>query len=295
MNFRTDLAIELAEIHKKELFRGVETTARREGGVQIERTRIAAAEAEKIMGKPRGTYITIEAAPFSSSVAPADEEIEILAGEITSLLGNRDGLILVAGLGNADITPDALGPLAVGRVLATRHMTGKTAEAAGLSHLRPVAAVAPGVLGQTGIETSEIIASLCEKIKPSAAIIIDALAAQSLSRLGNTVQLSDTGISPGSGVQNRRRELSCQTLGVPVLSLGVPTVVDACTLSSSLLGQWGKNQEAGKYIAPEGREMMVTPRDVDQMVGRAAEVIAMGINRAMQPELSLTDLRFLVG
>lgn len=294
MNFRTDLAIELAEIHKKELLRGVEATVRREGSVRIERTSVTTAEAEKIMGKPRGTYITIEAAPFSSSVTPADEEVEILAGEITSLLDNRDGLILVAGLGNADITPDALGPLAVGRILATRHMAGKAAESAGLSHLRPVAAVAPGVLGQTGIETSEIIASLCEKIKPSAAIIIDALASRSLRRLGSTVQLSDTGISPGSGVQNRRRELSRRTLGVPVLSIGVPTVVDACTLSSDLLGQWGKAQEADRHIAAESREMMVTPRDVDQMVGRAAEVIAMGINRSMQPELSLEDLRFLV-
>lgn len=294
MNFRTDLAIELAEIHKKDLLQGVEATVRREGSIRIERTRVTTAEAERIMGKPQGTYITIEAAPFSSSVTPADEEVEILAGEIAFLLGSQDGLILVAGLGNADITPDALGPLAVGRVLATRHMTGKTAEATGLSHLRPVAAVAPGVLGQTGIETSEIIASLCEKIKPSAAIIIDALASRSLSRLGSTIQLSNTGISPGSGVQNRRQELSRRTLGVPVLSIGVPTVVDACTLSCDLLGQWGKSQDADKHIPPESREMMVTPRDIDQMVGRAAEVIAMGINRSMQPELSLEELRFLV-
>ncbi|MCI5801083.1 MAG: GPR endopeptidase [Oscillospiraceae bacterium] len=294
MNFRTDLAVELAEIHKKELSEGLETSSRQEGTVRVERTRITTAGAERIMGKPRGTYITIEAAPFSSSVTSADEEAEILAGEIAFLLGGRDGLILAAGLGNADITPDALGPLAVGRILATRHMTGKTAEAAGLSHLRPVAAVAPGVLGQTGIETSEIIASLCEKIKPSAAIIIDALAARSLSRLGNTIQLADTGISPGSGVQNRRRELSRDTLGVPVLSIGVPTVVDGHTLGCDLLGEWGYAREAKRHMAPEGRQMMVTPRDIDQLIKRASEVVAMGINRALQPELSAEEIHFLV-
>ncbi|MDD2955057.1 MAG: GPR endopeptidase [Oscillospiraceae bacterium] len=294
MNFRTDLAVELAEIHKSELPNGIETTVQRDGDIRIERTRITSEAAARAMGKPQGAYITIEAAPFSSSVTPADEEAEILAGEIASLLGHRDGLILVAGLGNADITPDALGPLAAGQILATRHMTGKAAEAAGLSSLRPVAAIAPGVLGQTGIETSEIIASLCQKIKPSGAIIIDALAARSLFRLGNTIQLSDSGISPGSGVQNRRRELSRQTLGVPVLSIGVPTVVDGLTLCLDLLEGQDPPPQCLQSVSPQGREMMVTPRDIDQLVARAAGVVAMGVNRALQPELSPEDIHFLI-
>ena len=169
-------------------------------------------------------------------------------------------------------------------------------KAAQKDQLRPVAAIAPGVLGQTGIETSEIIACLCEKIKPSCVIIIDALAARSLKRLGRTVQLSNTGISPGSGAMNRRRELSRQTLGVPVISMGVPTVADGVTVGCDLLAVEGVDDEeaARALFAPEGQSMLVTPKEVDLLIGRASKILAMAINRALQPGLSQEDLTYFI-
>ena len=163
-----------------------------------------------------------------------EERIQTAAKEIRSLLPEK-GLVLVAGLGNSDITPDDLGPRTANMILATRHISEELARAVGLIGLRPVAVLAPGVLGQTGIETGELLYSIVQRLSPAALIVVDALASRRLDRLGCTLQISDTGISPGSGVGNARPHISRETMGVPVISMGVPTVVDAATLAADLL------------------------------------------------------------
>ena len=186
--------------------------------------------------------------------------------------------MLVAGIGNKDITPDALGPRCAEGIFSTRHITSELAEEIGLDFLNPVCSLATGVLGQTGIETGEIIKSVADAIKPKAVIVIDALAAAGLERLGRTVQITDTGITPGSGVGNKRAEISKNTLGVPVIAIGVPTVVDAVTLARAMTG----NKTATE--SSEAQNMMVTPREIDVMIERAAKLISLCVNCALQPE-----------
>ena len=226
--------------------------------------------------------------PIGGPVNPADEVTHLLAEELRRMLP-PEGMVLVVGLGNAQITPDALGPLTVRQILATRHIPAQLAEQTGLSGLRPVAAIAPGVLGQTGIETGEIILSIVRDLSPAAVVAVDALAAGSPERLGCTIQLSDSGISPGSGVLNARKELSRQSLGVPVLSLGIPTVVDGGTLVCGLLGC-----EDESRVPEEARAMMVTPRDVDALIERGANHLSLALNAALQPQLSLEEISYLV-
>ncbi len=226
--------------------------------------------------------------PIGGPVNPADEVTHLLAEELRRMLP-PEGMVLVVGLGNAQITPDALGPLTVRQILATRHIPAQLAEQTGLSGLRPVAAIAPGVLGQTGIETGEIILSIVRDLSPAAVVAVDALAAGSPERLGCTIQLSDSGISPGSGVLNARKELSRQSLGVPVLSLGIPTVVDGGTLVCGLLGC-----EDESRVPEEARAMMVTPRDVDALIERGAKHLSLALNAALQPQLSLEEISYLV-
>ena len=296
MNYRTDLAIELAQQLGDAVSQDYQTIQKKEDGTEIYHTRILTPEGERQFGKPAGDYITVEVVPFSDSVTDSAREAEVLARQITSLLPRPDGLVLVAGLGNLAITPDALGPKVVHGILATRHLAGEWKRVAKTDHLRPVAAIAPGVLGQTGIETSEIIACLCEKINPCCVILIDALAARSLKRLGRTVQLSNTGISPGSGAMNRRKELSRQTLGVPVVSIGVPTVADGVTVGSDLLAVEGiEDAEAARTLfAPEGQSMLVAPKEIDLLIDRASKILAMAINRALQPGLTQQQIGYFV-
>ncbi|MEG1996698.1 MAG: GPR endopeptidase, partial [Oscillospiraceae bacterium] len=163
----------------------------------------------------------------------------------------------------------------------TRHVLNGVSSSNGLNSLQSVSAIAPGVLGQTGIETSQIIRSICNEIKPSCVIVIDALASKSISRLGRTIQISNTGISPGSGVQNSRSELSKKTLGVPVICVGVPTVVDMATIAKDILGV-GETEN--------GENMMVTPREIDLVIEHAAKTVAFSVNLALQPSLTLQDL-----
>ena len=209
----------------------------------------------------------------------------------------QEGTVLVAGLGNESITPDALGPKCLSLLLSTRHIKKELAKSLGLVPLRPVAGIVPGVLGKTGIETAEIIEAVAKKIEPCALIVVDALASRKLSRLGTTVQLTDTGISPGSGVGNTRTEISAKTLGIPVVAIGVPTVVDGATLAFDLLESAGADaQSAIKRLSDSGNErfMMVTPKEIDLVIERAAQLIAMGINSAMQREMALEDIIAIV-
>jgi spore protease len=293
MPYRTDLAAEADALTKDRLPDGVEQENAATGTLAIQRVHIASETGAEAVGKPVGRYITVTAQPFSSASELTEEEISAIAGEIAAMLP-QEGAILVVGLGNNDITPDAIGPRTVHQVLATRHIGQELAKESGLEGIRAAAAVAPGVLGQTGIETSEILRALVEEISPAAVVVVDALAARSVSRLGRTIQIADTGISPGSGVMNTRKELSKASLGVPVVSVGVPTVVDASTLAGDLLSDHG-GEPRSDLFQPEGRAMMITPREIDVLIGHACKTLALAINKALQPQMSLEELAYLAG
>ncbi len=291
MIFRTDLAVEAREglrTRKK----GFEQTEETHGSCKITRIRVNGEEGKQI-GKEPGTYVTVEVPPITDYIDMTDERVELLSKEIAALLP-REGLVLVAGLGNREITPDALGPDTAALVLATRHIKGELARVTGLTGLRPVAVVSPGVLGSTGMETSEFLQAVAHGFSPSVIVAVDALASRSLARLGCTVQLSDAGISPGEGVGNARPRIGRDTLGIPVVSVGVPTVVDAETLAFDLFGGDSEKTERSKSkVTPRGAQMVVTPREVDLLVGRAAKMTAMALNRALNPSLSVEDLMML--
>ncbi len=292
MIFQTDLALEKQEALQDEAVRGVLHAVKQDGEVRITTICVRNEKGAEALGKPKGTYVTLESAvpltdrPLLSSLR------RTLSAELLKLLPDH-GTILVAGLGNESITPDALGPRAARRLFATRHINGEIARVTGFHDLRPVAALCPGVLGQTGIETAEILESVVRGIEPAAVIVIDALSSRRLSRLGTTVQLTDTGLSPGSGVGNKRAEISLRTLGVPVIAIGVPTVVDGATLIADWLDSYGIDPRSTPEFDRESF-MMVTPKEVDLLIDRAAEVVAMGINCALQPSLDEQELLELV-
>lgn len=280
MNGRTDLALEAAAVCGEA--EGIEQTVEQTEGVTVTRTVIRSPQAAQRLGKPLGQYITVEVPPLSDDEKRLEQHARRIAQELTALLP-AEGAVLVAGLGNAAITPDALGPQAADMVLATRHIQGEWARSLGLDDLRPVAVFPAGVLGKTGVESGELVRGLCRALAPAAVIAVDALAARSLSRLGCTVQLCDTGIAPGSGVGNNRRALTRELLGVPVIGMGVPTVVDAATLAQEVSGAPAADRQAAA-------RMIVTPREVDVMVRRAARLVAMTINAALQPAYSPVEL-----
>jgi spore protease len=293
MIYRTDLALELAQGLDEDAC-GIESRMIKKGEATITYIRVLDEIGEKLVGKPKGKYITLEIPPLSDSPSAPDENTETLAEEIISLLPPK-GTVLVVGLGNTEITPDALGPLAASRTLATRHINEELKRVTSLTKLRSTAVLAPGVLGQTGIESAEIIEGIVNLIKPVAVIVIDALASKSLARLGCTVQICDTGISPGGGVGNRRPQINHEVLGVPVIAIGVPTIVDAATIAADLLSPSEDDyNEVRDYVAPRGAEMMVTPREIDLLVDRAARLVSMAINRALHPAYSTEALAELL-
>lgn len=279
---RTDLAVEATALRS----RGGIT--KRERGEHFSVTEIELHDDRHAdtAGKRKGRYITLESRSLGRSVPQFADMAEELGRELGSLLPST-GAVLVLGLGNRDITPDALGPQAAARILATRHLRETLgAEDAFFASLRPVSVLAAGVLGQTGIEAAELTASLVKRLDAKAVIAIDALACAELHRLGTTVQLSDTGIAPGSGVQNRRKELSRDTLGVPVIAVGVPTVVDLHTVTQAM------TDAAPRADAPN---LMVTPRNIDALTQNAARLIACGVNLALHPQLDLETVEQMTG
>lgn len=292
---RTDLALEAALEHATSLPAGVQMKETTQAGVTITHVQVTDAAGAKQLGKPVGQYYTFEGQAFYHPDPQIEETAQVLAEHLGQLL--PEGPILVVGLGNPHITPDALGPMAVDHILATRHISAHgTPENELLAKLRPVASLAPGVLAQTGVETGEIVASLVKEIKPVAVVAIDALASRSLARLGRTIQLADSGIAPGSGVQNRRMSLDQETLGVPVFALGVPTVVDGSTLAADLLRyppQEEPDTDLRQLFEPDGQAMMVTPREIDLLVERAAETVSLALNIALQPTLSIEEINAL--
>lgn len=289
MQLRTDLAIELENIEKES--DGVIYKKGEKNGLKITNITIDKEEQSKKYNKPCGEYVTVELPPLTDNSWCDQEKIEVIA-EIIRMLIPNDGLALVVGLGNTSITPDALGPKAASQIFATRHISGELARSAGLDSLRPVAAIAPGVLGQTGIETTEIIRSISNSIRPSVIIVIDALASREVSRLGCTVQISNTGISPGSGVGNERPLIDKNKIGVKVVSIGVPTVVDAMTLAFDLCNNNGVSIE--EKVEPRGEQMIVTPREIDLLIERASKLISLSLNSALQTVLSIEDIMSLV-
>ena len=281
MDIRTDLAVE--SISADVLPESVQIHKR---GKSFHITEIDISDNSCLdsIGKGKGRYITLEGSSlscFSEDYRPMAEE---LAGELERIL--PAGEVLVIGLGNNDITPDAVGPQTASKVLATRHFEQErsTAEEQFLTSLRRVSTFSGGVMGQTGIETAEIVKAIASELHPAAIIAVDALACTDISRLGTTIQITDTGISPGSGVSNQRKELSEKIFGIPVIAVGVPTVVDMHTIVRSL---------TGKNISSKLPNMMVTPRDIDRLTERASQLLAFGINLALQPSLSFDDVRGL--
>lgn len=287
MEPRTDLALEKREILGKKEPEGVESSEFSEGGVSFTKIKIINKKGSKILGKPIGTYITAEIPQLMKNPINDEETIEAIANQLRNLIP-KNGAVLVAGLGNTDITPDAVGPKSVSMVLATRHIDKSLSEEIGLGELRSVAGFIPGVLGRTGLEAAESVKGIAASIEPSAVIVVDALAARRLSRLGTTVQISDTGIIPGSGVGNARKEITERSVGVPVISVGVPTVVDVGTLVNDLTGSKSK-------LSEENRNMIITPREIDIVIERASELIGMAINKALQPDVSVDEMMMLVG
>lgn len=274
MQFRTDLAMEAA----------VDAGMYKQQAEEMELCTLdlTVEEAARI-GKTAGRYITATLPPLTDDERDLEKKAIILGKQLRHLLPTS-GSVLVVGLGNEAITPDALGPRCASMVLATRHIQGEFARSVGLENLRPTVVLKPDVLGNTGLESSEMVRGVCRVVKPDAVIAVDALAARSVARLGCTVQLSDTGISPGSGVGNNRKALNRETLQLPVIGVGVPTVVDAGTLARDLTGS---EQRA---VSPRGAEMMVTPREIDLMIARAARLLAMTIHAALQPTYSPLEL-----
>ncbi len=294
MLLRTDLAIEAKEISGEENTGGVNTYEKRCGILKINRMEILTQSAAQRLNKSKGNYITIEGMPLTDNYREVPEQIKIISEEIRSLIP-QEGSVLVVGLGNINITPDALGPKSMSVVLATRHLTGELMRSTGLDCLRPVAVISPGVLGQTGIETGELITGLVKHLKPSVIIAVDALASRSLSRLGCTIQISDCGISPGAGIGNNRLRLDKDTIGIPVIGIGIPTVVDAATLATDLISSNNnRREELKRSVSPRGERMIVTPSEIDLLIERASQLIGMAINCAVQNKISIKDIFSLV-
>lgn len=318
---RTDLAIEMHEYltETAQEISGADVSESEKNDIKITTIKIETDEASSSLGKPKGNYITIEMPDILTSEKEEYEKMcQALAEELRGLLSlKKDDTVLVVGLGNWNITPDSLGPDVVSKLMVTRHLFTYIPDQIS-DNLRSVSAISPGVLGITGMETGEIIKGVCEKINPACVIAIDALASRSLERISKTVQLCDTGISPGAGVGNKRKELSVNTLGVPVIAIGVPTVIDAQTIAKDTFSESIRNvlkktdnntdkykalysfiengeENLSNYIPENMSGFIVTPKDVDSMIDKTAKILANGINLALHEDITLDDVEAFIG
>lgn len=291
---RTDLALEARELWQESAqetteLPGVKATEEQRGNFKVSTVEILNEQGEKALCKPVGSYVTLELDALVRREENAfSDAAMLLAEELQKMmkLGEAES-VLIAGLGNSAITPDAVGPETVGFVMVTRHLKEKMPEQ--FEAFRPVAAVRAGVLGTTGMESADLIAAVAERLSPDCVVAVDALASRRMDRLCRTVQLSDTGIVPGSGVGNSRAALNRQTLGVPVIAVGVPTVVDAATLAAELAERAGVSGLEGKDMGDDGN-MIVTPRDIDRSVKDISKLIGYGLNLAMHDGLTVADV-----
>lgn len=298
---RTDLAME--NLDGENGLPGTDVHHWENGDIQITEVIIRTDEAARQLGKSRGTYLTLECRLLSEHDPDARMAMANLLGEELGrlIVPKKDAPVLVIGLGNRSVTPDALGPAVIDKTLVTRHMLGSAYTHADMNS---VCAVAPGVLGVTGIETVEMAESLVQKLKPSAVLCVDSLAARDSGRIGCTVQISNTGIQPGSGVGNHRKALTRESLGVEVIAVGIPTVIYAATLAKDaftlLAGKAGANEDAlsameRDLLETELGNMIVTPRDIDMIISNCAMMIAEGINHALHPGLSTQEIAQMMG
>ena len=311
INFNTDLAVERNDIYRKannieNNIEGIETEEEKvDEDIKITRVKVLNENGENAIGKKVGNYITID---INNLKIAGEEQIqkasEALTKELKELLKKHieeQEPLLVVGLGNLYVTPDALGPKVVQDIDVTRHILQYMPEALD-KNTRPVSAISPGVLGTTGIETLEILKGIVDNIKPKLLIIIDALASRSIERISSTVQIADTGIIPGAGVGNTRKELSIETLGIPVVAIGIPTVVEAATIAADSLDLFiqkvqeqaksndflNQLQEEDKYemikevLAPNDYNFIVTPKEIDELIENMKDIVARGINFATQ-------------
>ena len=289
MAFRTDLAVEAIENHKTAAaLPHVRQSDRTLEGFAVHEVRILSEDAAREIGKPQGRYLTLE---LDALIRREEDAFPRACKALSTLLREllphpNDGPVLIAGLGNRMITPDAIGPQTADHVIATRHLVAQSP--AIFADWRPVSALAPGVLGQTGVETGEVICGVLDRVRPAAVIAVDALAAGRLSRLLRTVQLADTGITPGAGVGNARAALNKETLGVPVIAVGVPTVVDGATLAHEISSQLG--QPACEALDDLSQPVMITTRDIDREVADISRMIGYAVNMALHPRLSVADI-----
>ena len=289
MAFRTDLAVEAIENHKTAAaLPHVRQSDRTLEGFAVHEVRILSEDAAREIGKPQGRYLTLE---LDALIRREEDAFPRACKALSTLLRElmphpNDGPVLIAGLGNRMITPDAIGPQTADHVIATRHLVAQSP--AIFADWRPVSALAPGVLGQTGVETGEVICGVLDRVRPAAVIAVDALAAGRLSRLLRTVQLADTGITPGAGVGNARAALNEKTLGVPVIAVGVPTVVDGATLAHEISSQLG--QPACEALDDLSQPVMITTRDIDREIADISRMIGYAVNMALHPHLSVADI-----
>ena len=289
MAFRTDLAVEAIENHKTAAaLPHVRQSDRTLEGFAVHEVRILSEDAAREIGKPQGRYLTLE---LDALIRREEDAFPRACKALSTLLREllphpNDGPVLIAGLGNRMITPDAIGPQTADHVIATRHLVAQSP--AIFADWRPVSALAPGVLGQTGVETGEVICGVLDRVRPAAVIAVDALAAGRLSRLLRTVQVAETGIRRGAGVGNARAALKKETLGVPVSAVGVPTVVDGATLAHEISSQLG--QPACEALDDLSQPVMITTRDIDREVADISRMIGYAVNMALHPHLSVADI-----
>jgi len=323
LNFRTDLAVEAKDMYVRENKREIEGVTIEEetvGEIKTTKVKIETEEAGEKLGKPIGNYITID---FPQLIfyegETMDEVAKILDKCLSELIDLKDEkLILVVGLGNWRITADSLGPKVAEKIMVTRHIKELMPEVLDEA-VRPVSCISPGVLGVTGIETGEVIKSVVDTIKPDLVICIDALGSRKLERVNRTIQISDSGISPGAGVGNHRMKLNEESLGVKVIGIGVPTVVHAATIANDvidliiedLVSKVEKGKDFYKMLNSIDRsekeliinsalnndvgELMVTPKDVDSTIESLSKIIANGINMAIQPHLDMEEINKFMG
>jgi len=290
LTVRTDLAVEAHAFWRESAgettrLKGVAAREEQVEGMTVTRVEILDQEGARALGKPEGTYLTLDVSPLWRREEDAFPRAVRAVAALLGPLLPEEGPVLAAGLGNQAMTPDALGPRSLDHLLVTRHL----GEA--LPQLRPVAGLGAGELGTTGMEVAEWVRGAAEQVGPAAVIVVDALAARDLERLCATVQIADTGLVPGSGVGNHRMALNRETLGVPVISVGVPTVVDAETIARDLLGEAGA---VPKALNGRGRRFFVTPESIDQKIRDLSKVLGYGINLALQESLALEDLEALL-
>ncbi|HEU4964948.1 MAG TPA: GPR endopeptidase [Bacilli bacterium] len=314
----TDLALEAHQVFAPQhggQIPGVQTSTEEDDGITITRLSIEDEVGQKIMGKMIGNYLTLEVPGLRYKDPDLQKRVSnAMAQEFKKFVDlKEDATVLVIGLGNRNVTPDALGPIVCDNLFVTRHLFDHLPELVEQGGYRPVSAVAPGVLGITGIETSEIVHGIVKKVKPDLVICVDALAARSLERVNTTIQIADVGISPGAGVGNKRKGINKKSLGVPVIAIGIPTVVDAVTITNDAMDlllhkldqeapgngmnrlfanfdEGEKRQLIFELLQPLGQNLMVTPKEIDTFIEDVANVVANGLNIALHDAISPDDV-----